>query len=147
MPETRAHAAKSGRLAINSVRDRRSADANGDRKTLSRLLIVACVALLWMGAVFGRLGYLQLFLHSEYMARAQRQQQRVIEITPQRGAIFDRNMHPLAMSIPVHSAAAARRKGCGRGAESEGRVLPKGKSTHLSEARSRFACTGLRRSG
>jgi len=104
MPETRAHAAKSGRLAINSVRDRRSADANGDRKTLSRLLIVACVALLWMGAVFGRLGYLQLFLHSEYMARAQRQQQRVIEITPQRGAIFDRNMHPLAMSIPVDSA-------------------------------------------
>ena len=106
MPETRAHAAKSGRLAINSVRDRRSADANGDRKTLSRLLIVACVALLWMGAVFGRLGYLQLFLHSEYMARAQRQQQRVIEITPQRGAIFDRNMHPLAMSIPVDSAFA-----------------------------------------
>ena len=106
MPETRAHAAKSGRLAINSVRDRRSADANGDRKTLSRLLIVACVALLWMGAVFGRLGYLQLFLHSEYMARAQRQQQRVIEITPRRGAIFDRNMHPLAMSIPVDSAFA-----------------------------------------
>jgi cell division protein FtsI (penicillin-binding protein 3) len=88
------------------VRDRRSADANSDRKTLSRLLIVACVALLWMGAVFGRLGYLQLFLHSEYMARAQRQQQRVIEITPQRGAIFDRNMHPLAMSIPVDSAFA-----------------------------------------
>jgi cell division protein FtsI (penicillin-binding protein 3) len=106
MPETRAHAAKSGRLAINSVRDRRSADSNRDRKTLSRLLIVACVALLWMAAVFGRLGYLQLFLHSEYMARAQRQQQRVIEITPRRGAIFDRNMHPLAMSIPVDSAFA-----------------------------------------
>src|SRR5712671_7024145 len=106
MPETRAHAAKSGRLAINSVRDRRSADANGDRKTLSRLLVVACVTLLWMTAVFGRLGYLQLFLHSEYMARAQRQQQRVIEITPKRGAIYDRNMHPLAMSIPVDSAFA-----------------------------------------
>src|SRR5216684_3171499 len=106
MPETRAHAARSGRLTINSVRERRTADSIGGRKTLSRLLIVACVALLWMGAVFGRLGYLQLFLHSEYMARAQRQQQRVIEITPQRGAIFDRNMHPLAMSIPVDSAFA-----------------------------------------
>jgi len=55
---------------------------------------------------FGRLGYLQLFLHSEYMARAHRQQQRVIEITPKRGAIYDRNMHPLAMSIPVDSAFA-----------------------------------------
>ncbi len=106
MPETRAHAAKSGRLAINSVRERRSADSNGDRKTLSRLLIVACVALVCMGAVFGRLGYLQLFRHSEFMARAQRQQQRVIEITPKRGAIYDRNMHPLAMSIPVDSAFA-----------------------------------------
>src|SRR5467141_1382118 len=106
MPETRAHAAKSGRLAINSVRERRSADSNGDRKTLSRLLIVACVALVWMTAVFGRLGYLQLFRHSEFMARAQRQQQRVIEITPKRGAIYDRNMHPLAMSIPVDSAFA-----------------------------------------
>jgi len=59
-----------------------------------------------MTAVFGRLAYLQLFLHSEYMARAQRQQQRVIEITPKRGAIYDRNMHPLAMSIPVDSAFA-----------------------------------------
>jgi cell division protein FtsI (penicillin-binding protein 3) len=88
------------------VRERRSADSNGDRKTLSRLLIVACVALACMGAVFGRLGYLQLFRHSEFMARAQRQQQRVIEITPKRGAIYDRNMHPLAMSIPVDSAFA-----------------------------------------
>jgi cell division protein FtsI (penicillin-binding protein 3) len=88
------------------VRERRSADSNGDRKTLSRLLIVACVALVCMGAVFGRLGYLQLFRHSEFMARAQRQQQRVIEITPKRGAIYDRNMHPLAMSIPVDSAFA-----------------------------------------
>src|SRR5260370_17861902 len=94
MPETRAHAAKSGRLAINSVRDRRSADANGDRKTLSRLLIVACVALLWMGAVFGRLGYLQLFLHSEYMARAQRQQQRLTDITPPPAPTFHHPLHP-----------------------------------------------------
>ena len=70
------------------------------------MLIVACLALLWMTAVFGRLGYLQLFLHREYLARAQRQQQRVIEITPKRGAIYDRNMHPLAMSIPVDSAFA-----------------------------------------
>src|SRR5437899_7281002 len=71
-----------------------------------RLVIIVGVALIWMAAVFGRLGYLQLFRHSEFMARAQRQQQRVIEITPKRGAIYDRNMHPLAMSIPVDSAFA-----------------------------------------
>jgi cell division protein FtsI (penicillin-binding protein 3) len=71
-----------------------------------RILIVGVVAMIWMAAVLGRLGYLQLLRHSDYMARAQRQQKRVIEITPKRGSIFDRNMHPLAMSIPVDSAFA-----------------------------------------
>jgi cell division protein FtsI (penicillin-binding protein 3) len=77
-----------------------------EEKVHVRLLIVAGVALLWMTAVFGRLGYLQLVRHSEYFVRAQRQQQRTIEITPKRGAIYDRNMHPLAMSVPVESAFA-----------------------------------------
>ena len=71
-----------------------------------RLLSIAGVAALWMAAVFVRLTYLQLFCHGEYLARAQRQQQRTIEITPQRGAIYDRNKRPLAMSIPVDSAFA-----------------------------------------
>lgn len=70
------------------------------------MLIVAGVALLWSTAVFGRLAYLQLARHSEYLARAQRQQQRTIEITPKRGIIYDRNMRTLAMSIPVKSAFA-----------------------------------------
>ena len=39
------------------------------------------VVFLWMTAVFGRLTYLQLFLHSEYLPRALRQQQRTIEIS------------------------------------------------------------------
>src|SRR5258708_25444422 len=42
----------------------------------------------------------------EYLARAQRQQQRTIEITPKRGIIYDRNMRALAMSVPVKSAFA-----------------------------------------
>jgi len=88
MTQNRAHAAPNDRIAVN------------------RLLIVAGLATLWMTAVFVRVGYLQLFEHSEYLTRAQRQQQRVIEITPKRGAIYDRNMHPLAMSLPVDSAFA-----------------------------------------
>jgi cell division protein FtsI (penicillin-binding protein 3) len=68
--------------------------------------MVAGVALLWTTAVFGRLSYLQLLRHGEYLARAQRQQQRTIEITPKRGVIYDRNMHALAMSVPVKSAFA-----------------------------------------
>jgi cell division protein FtsI (penicillin-binding protein 3) len=88
------------------MRQRRVHPAAGGRDTAKRLLIVAGVAALWSIAVFGRLAYLQLVRHSDYLARALRQQQRTIEITPQRGIIYDRNMHPLAMSVPVKSAFA-----------------------------------------
>lgn len=71
-----------------------------------RLLILAGVVLFWMTAVFCRVAYLQLFLHSEYLTRAAHQQRRTIEITPKRGVIYDRNMQPLAMSVPVQSAFA-----------------------------------------
>jgi len=71
-----------------------------------RLLILTGVALFWMTAVFGRVAYLQLFRHSDYYAKAVRQQRRTIEITPKRGAIYDRNMQALAMSVPVQSAFA-----------------------------------------
>src|SRR5690242_3475090 len=86
-------------------RDRVQA-ATSNRVAVKRLLIVAGVALFWLAAVFFRLGYLQLFHHAEYLARAQRKQQRTIEITPRRGAIYDRNMHALAMSTQVESAFA-----------------------------------------
>ena len=79
---------------------------SGRNATNKRLAIVAIIAAAWALAVFGRLAYLQLFRHGEYLARAQRQQQRTIEITPKRGAIYDRNMHPLAMSLQVDSAFA-----------------------------------------
>jgi cell division protein FtsI (penicillin-binding protein 3) len=71
-----------------------------------RLLILAGVAFFWMTAVFGRLTYLQLIRHSEYMSRAMKQQRRTMEIDPKRGTIYDRNMRPLAMSVPVQSAFA-----------------------------------------
>jgi cell division protein FtsI (penicillin-binding protein 3) len=69
-----------------------------------RLLILAGLVLLWMTAVFGRVAYLQLICHSEFLSRAARQQRHTIDIYPKRGVIFDRNMHPLAMSVPVQSA-------------------------------------------
>jgi cell division protein FtsI (penicillin-binding protein 3) len=71
-----------------------------------RLLVLAGFLLFWMTAVFGRVAYLQLFLHSDYLARAARQQRHTIDIYPKRGVIYDRNMHPLAMSVPVQSAFA-----------------------------------------
>src|ERR1700694_2808254 len=88
------------------MRQNRAHVAVGGRTRVNRLLRVAGVAVLWITAVFGRLAYLQLVRHSDYLARAQRQQQRTFEITPKRGVIYDRNMRALAMSVPVKSAFA-----------------------------------------
>jgi cell division protein FtsI (penicillin-binding protein 3) len=97
MSQHRAHVVKADRRAVI---DRREFTAG------ERLLLAASTILICFIAIVGRLGYLQLIRHSEYLARAARQQQRIIEITPKRGSIYDRNMDPLAMSIPVDSVFA-----------------------------------------
>lgn len=71
-----------------------------------RYVWVAVIAVLWMGAVLARLTYLQLFNYSDYLARARRQQQRIVETSPKRGSIYDRNLRELAMSISVDSLFA-----------------------------------------
>lgn len=71
-----------------------------------RLVVVAVLALVWMGAVLARLSYLQLFQYGDYLTRARRQQQRIVEISPRRGMIYDRNLRELAMSISVDSCFA-----------------------------------------
>lgn len=71
-----------------------------------RFLLIFCFAVVWMGAVLARLTYLQLFSYQEYLTRANRQQERIIEISPTRGDIYDRNGRELAMSIPVDSCFA-----------------------------------------
>ena len=55
-----------------------------------RWLVVWVLALVWMAVVLARLSYLQLFCYTEYFAKAQHQQQRVFEISPKRGSIYDR---------------------------------------------------------
>lgn len=76
------------------------------RSSSSRLLIVAAVLTLWTGASLGRLGYLQLFRYADFLARAEHQQQHIVEISPKRADILDRNLHALAMSAEVNSCFA-----------------------------------------
>ena len=76
------------------------------RSPRTRITIVAALAAIWAGAVFGRLAYLQLFRYSEYYSRAQHQQRLIVDVGASRAEIFDRNMNPLAMSVPVDSAFA-----------------------------------------
>src|ERR1017187_7927254 len=84
-----------------------SRKAQPDRSRLERRrLIVRWLCFLWFGALFARLYYFQVIQYAELMGRAQRQQQRTIEVAPQRGAIYDRQMNPLAMSLGVDSVYA-----------------------------------------
>ncbi len=76
------------------------------RSARTRWLVVFGLAILWMAAIVFRLSYLQLYRYSDYLARAQRQQQRIVEISPKRGVIYDRNGRELAMSVSVDSCFA-----------------------------------------
>jgi cell division protein FtsI (penicillin-binding protein 3) len=78
----------------------------GQRNPRLRWLIVWAVAILWMALVLTRLSYLQLFCYGEYFAKAQHQQQRIFEISPERGTIYDRKGRELAVSLPMDSLFA-----------------------------------------
>ena len=76
------------------------------RRPLTRLLILAALLALCSLAALGRLAYLQLFRYGDFLARAEHQQQRIVEISPKRAEVLDRNLHTLAMSALVDSCFA-----------------------------------------
>ena len=76
----------------------------GNPKT--RLYLLGGLLFLWMAAIAGRLVSLQLIHYDDWLQRAQRQQQRSIELTPARGVIYDRNGQELAMSVLADSVFA-----------------------------------------
>jgi cell division protein FtsI/penicillin-binding protein 2 len=71
-----------------------------------RLYVLGGILLLWCTAICLRLVYLQVIRYGDFESRAQRQQQRTIEVAPRRGIIYDRNGHELAMSVQVDSIFA-----------------------------------------
>ena len=71
-----------------------------------RLYLLGGFLVFWVLAIAGRLVQLQVVDFGEFTQRAQRQQQRSIEVAPRRGIIYDRNGHELAMSIAVDSVFA-----------------------------------------
>lgn len=58
---------------------------------------------LWSGLLFGRLVWLQVFRHADYLERAQNQQQKTVELPALRGSILDRTGKPLAKSLLADS--------------------------------------------
>jgi cell division protein FtsI/penicillin-binding protein 2 len=71
-----------------------------------RLRIFAVVLLAWSALVVGRLVQLQLVQGQRYRARAQRQQERRVDVSGRRGAIVDREGRDLAVSVEVPSVYA-----------------------------------------
>lgn len=72
----------------------------------ARFWIICLFFLLWTFAIAGRLFWLQVVQHNEYVERAAKQQQRTFEVAPRRGVLYDRNLHELAMTVLVDSIYA-----------------------------------------
>ncbi|HEU5450483.1 MAG TPA: penicillin-binding protein [Terriglobales bacterium] len=71
-----------------------------------RLYLLGGFLLLWFVFIAVRLVQLQVVDYGDWLKRAERQQQRTIEVAPRRGVIYDRNGHELAMSVNVDSVFA-----------------------------------------
>ncbi|MDP9263077.1 MAG: penicillin-binding transpeptidase domain-containing protein, partial [Acidobacteriota bacterium] len=71
-----------------------------------RLYLLVGMLCFWVLAIACRLVQLQVVDYGEFAQRAQRQQQRTIEVAPKRGVIYDRNGQELAMSVRVDSVFA-----------------------------------------
>src|ERR1700692_3302470 len=73
---------------------------------VARFWLVSLFFVVWTCAITGRLFWLQIIRHQEYVDRAEKQQQRTFEVAPRRGVLYDRNLHELAMTVQVDSVYA-----------------------------------------
>ncbi len=70
-----------------------------------RLTWLIAILLCWGAAVFFKLVSIQVVHHAKYVADARRQQEQKISLPAVRGNIYDRNGHPLAMSVSADSVS------------------------------------------
>lgn len=68
-----------------------------------RIVLIGVVFALVFVTVVARAFQLQVIHREEWQKRAERQYQKVIPLTPQRGTIYDRNRQELALSLEVDS--------------------------------------------
>jgi cell division protein FtsI (penicillin-binding protein 3) len=81
-------------------------NSNPSNGATKRLYFLGALLFLWLVAIVFRLVNLQVIKYGEFEQRAQKQQQRTIDVSPRRGIIYDRNGHELAMSVNVDSVFA-----------------------------------------
>ncbi len=68
-----------------------------------RFVYVALFFCFWTALIGGKLVWLQVVRHSDFVERAARQQQKTFEVAPRRGVLYDRNLRELAMTVLVDS--------------------------------------------
>ena len=71
-----------------------------------RFAMVAMAFCFWVVLIGGRLMWLQVIQHSDWVERAEKQQQRTFAVAPRRGVLYDRNLRELAMTVLVDSIYA-----------------------------------------
>ena len=77
-----------------------------ERMVRLRLMLVTLSACLWVLVIMVRLVQLQVLGRAFFERQAARQSERTINLDPRRGAIVDRNGHPLAVSVDAESIYA-----------------------------------------
>jgi cell division protein FtsI (penicillin-binding protein 3) len=70
------------------------------------LALLGLVSSLWVGALAGRLVYLQIVARPRLQEQAALQRQQTLKLDPTRGGIFDRHGRELAVSVEVESVYA-----------------------------------------
>ena len=71
-----------------------------------RFWIICLFFVFWVTMICGRLFWLQIVEHHDYVEKAEKQQERTFEVAPRRGVLYDRNLHELAMTVLADSIYA-----------------------------------------
>jgi cell division protein FtsI/penicillin-binding protein 2 len=77
-----------------------------DRFLAHRVYTLIGIMALWAMVIGCRLFFLHVVHSADYKQRAERQQQRTLDLSPRRGVIYDRNGNELAVSVKVDSLFA-----------------------------------------
>jgi len=91
--------------AVRAIRNRSNTARAVPLKRM-RFWLVCLFFLVWACVIGGRLFWLQVVRHQEFVDRAQKQQSRTFEVAPRRGVLYDRNLHELAMTVQADSIYA-----------------------------------------
>ena len=90
---------------VRAIRSRGTTPRNVPLKK-ARFSVICLFFFLWACLIAGRLFWLQILRHDQFVDRAQKQQQRTFEVAPRRGVLYDRNLHELAMTVLADSIYA-----------------------------------------